>query len=132
GWWLGTASARPFLTDSFAEPVREMVEVLLTLMDGLGIAAQEGRDILDAAMPELGGLDGRISPAVLLRERVVEHPHRMLDLGAVRHEGRPWRGPVCPCYGYTAGATDREVIESAILSGRGLPEASLPGVGPWR
>ena len=62
-------------------------EVLLALADGLGIAAQEGGDIIGAPMTEFGGLDGRIPPAVLLRERVVGHPHRMLDLGAVRHGG---------------------------------------------
>src|SRR4029450_13968831 len=71
GWCLCTACARPFFTHPLTELVREVIQVLLTLADGLGIASQEGGDILDTPMPELGGLDGRIPPAVPLRERVM-------------------------------------------------------------
>ena len=79
-------SPTPRFADPIIEPVRELIEVLLTLANRLGIAAQEGGNISDAAMAELRGLDGRIAPAILLRERIVEHSHRVLDLGAVRHE----------------------------------------------
>src|SRR5206468_6533653 len=85
GWCLCTSSARPFFTDPVVEPVGESIQVLLALADRLGIAAHECGDRRGAPMAEHCGLDGRIPPAVLLRERVMEHPHRVLDLGAGRH-----------------------------------------------
>src|SRR3954466_12529633 len=39
--------------------------------------------------------------------------------------GRPLRGLDCPCYGYTAWAGDREVIESAILNGQTNPSVPV-------
>jgi len=44
--------------------------VVLSLADRLGIAPQQGGDRAGAAMIELGGLDGGIPPAILLREGV--------------------------------------------------------------
>src|SRR4051794_35995551 len=82
---VSSVSGRCFFTDPVVEPVGELIEVLPALADRLGIAAQERGDILGAPMAEPGGLEGRIPPAVLLRERVMEHPHRVLDLGAVLH-----------------------------------------------
>jgi hypothetical protein len=95
---------------------RGVIQVVLALADGLGVAAQQAGDVRSPPVAELGGLDGRIPPAVLLRERVVEHPHRVLDLGAVCHEGSPWRGLDHLSHGYTIRTENREVIESAILN----------------
>jgi len=103
------------VTDAAVEVVGQCGEVLLALPDGLGVAAQEVGDDLGAAVAELGRLDGDVASAVLLRERVVEHPHRALDLGAERHGRRSGaRGDVAS-YDRRAKTPLREVVSSAIL-----------------
>jgi hypothetical protein len=48
GWCLCTAWVRPFFTDPPAESIGEVIQVVLALTDGLGIAAQQGGDVLGA------------------------------------------------------------------------------------
>lgn len=61
-------SSAPFFTDPLAEIVGEFDPG--PLANGLGITAQQGGDIGRPSVAQLGGLDSRIPPAVLLRERV--------------------------------------------------------------
>ena len=57
-------------------------------MNGLGIAAQEPGNLLDAAVPQFGGFDGGIATLILLAERVVQRPHGMFDFGGIRPHGQ--------------------------------------------
>jgi hypothetical protein len=85
GWCRCSACVRPFFADPLAEFVRELIQIPLTLADGLEISSQNEGHVRDSPMPELGGFDGRISPLVFFRERVVEQTHRVLDRWAVCH-----------------------------------------------
>ena len=63
--------------------VGELLEVLLAVSDGLGVAAEQGGDIVEAAMPELGRLDGGVAAPVVLAERPVEDLHGVLDIRGI-------------------------------------------------
>jgi hypothetical protein len=55
--------------------LRFAFQLAQALPDGLGVASQERRDVLDPAVAELGGLDGRIPTPIALLERVEEPLH---------------------------------------------------------
>ena len=57
-------------------------------MNGLGIATQKLGDVLDAAMPELGGFDRSVATLILLAQRVEHRLHRLFDLGGIRRHGQ--------------------------------------------
>lgn len=82
----------PFLADPLAQVVRQLSQVFLALAVGLGVAAQEGGDDLGAAVAKFNRLDGGVASAVLFRQRAVEQPHRVFDLGAKSYERRSVTG----------------------------------------
>jgi hypothetical protein len=51
----------------------------LSLADGLGVTPQKTRDVLDPAVTQLRGLDGRVPATILLTQRVVQPLHHSLD-----------------------------------------------------
>lgn len=61
-----------------------MFQVMHSLADGLGIALEELREVLHAAMTEFEGFNGRIASAILLRKPVEEMLHLPLNGLAVR------------------------------------------------
>ena len=63
--------------------VGESLEILLAVSDGLGVAAEQGGDIVEAAMPELGRLDGGVAAAVVLAKGLVEDPHGEFDIRGI-------------------------------------------------
>src|SRR6266545_369121 len=73
------------LSDPLRAWVRERGQFVLAVADGLGIAAQDGGDVVGTALSEFGGLEGGIAPSILLRERVVEGLHVAFELGAIFH-----------------------------------------------
>ena len=70
-----------------ADAARAQVVLALQLHqappDRLGVAAQQGRDVFDPAVAELGGLDGRVPPTIALVERIEESFHQTLHSGGV-------------------------------------------------
>ena len=93
-WKLGTRSGRLSVaglpasrfsdalvgSDVLGVLVGELLEVLLAVSDGLGVAAEQGGDIVEAAMAELGRLDGGVAAPVVLAERAVEDLHGAFDI----------------------------------------------------
>lgn len=70
----------------------EVLEVAPAAANGLGIDAQDLGDVLVAAVPQFGGLDGGIPPPIILAQGVVERPHGPFDVrGIRRHDGAPAR-----------------------------------------
>jgi hypothetical protein len=75
--------------------VGELLEVLLAASDGLGIAAEQGGDIVEAAMPEFGGLDSGVTSPVVLAERAVEDLHSEFDIrGIGKGDGHGFGPPI--------------------------------------
>ena len=86
---LGVVIDLPFPASAgVADPRRgllgEVLEVALPLADGLGIDAQDLRDVLDPPVAELGRLDGGISSPIVLAQGPVEGPHGLLDVVGIR------------------------------------------------
>jgi hypothetical protein len=81
------------LADPRRGPLGEILEVALPLADGLGIDAQDLRDVLDPPVAELGRLDGGVAPPVVLAERPVEGLHGAFDIRGIREGCGHGSGP---------------------------------------
>ena len=100
--------------------VGKLLEIFLAVSDGLGIAAEQGGEIVEAAMPEFGGLDGGVASPVVLAERPVEDLHGEFDIrrigkGNGHGFGPPSGNPVHPLSSYNQSRF-REVDSAAILT----------------
>ena len=67
----------PLFSEAPSRGIRFLLQLVETVPNGFRIACQEPRHVLDPAMPQLGGLDGGISPSSLLRQppqKALHHP----------------------------------------------------------
>src|SRR5205085_1932513 len=63
--------------------VREFLEVLLALADGLGVTTQDRADVLQAAVAQLGDLRRSVATAVVLAQRPIQGFHGLLNVGGI-------------------------------------------------
>ena len=73
----------PLFLDAPGIQVVCALQLRLPLADRLGVAAEEAGDVLDPAMADLRGLDGRIAPPILLTQGIEQPGHHPLELRRV-------------------------------------------------
>jgi len=70
----------PFFSDAPGRCIFFILQIAEALTNGLRIARQAPRDVLDPAMPQLGHLYGRIPTSILLRQPTEESLHLPFDI----------------------------------------------------
>ncbi len=130
-------SSRPSVTTVLEVLVGEFLEVLLAVSDGLGVAADQGGDLVQAAVPELGRLNGGVVAPVILTERPLEDLHGVLDIRGIGKANGHGFGPPTwgiwqiPYHRYKRSHF-RKVDSASILSKwrRAGPNRQPPGCKP--
>src|SRR5262249_44433199 len=73
----------PFLGYLPRGGIRGLLQFVEALTDGFRVARQDSGDVLNPAMPQLGGLDGRISTSIFLRQPPKESLHLPFNRGCI-------------------------------------------------
>jgi hypothetical protein len=91
---LRRAGVHPFFSDTLARSdvlerlLLELLQVLLALADGLGVALKQARDVLQTAVVQAFGLNGSVAATVILAQGAVKDLHGLLDIGRIRERDR--------------------------------------------
>ena len=89
----------------------------------LGSQPSKAGDVVEAAVAELGGLDGGVASPVVLPQRAVEDLHGVLDIRGIREAGGHGAGP--PIRKDGASPT---ILTNRTVSGKLIPRRSLKGI----
>ena len=73
----------PFFSDTARVQIGCLFQFRSTLADGLGIALQDLRNVLDPTMPQFGCLDSCVAPAIILAQRAKEPLHLPFDFRCI-------------------------------------------------
>ena len=85
---------------------------MFPLRDGIGMAAEQLRDVADTAMTQLLRFNRRVSSSVFLAERLVQFSHLRFDLDSVNVlHSKP------PCELISSVYTFTEVVSEQFLGG---------------
>jgi len=74
------AGVHPLFSNAPSRRVLFLLQITEALTNGLRIARQDPRDVLDPTMPQLGRLDGRLPPSIFLRQPTEESLHLPFNL----------------------------------------------------
>ena len=77
------AGGRPFFAQAPHRRILCFLQLTEALANGCRITRQYPCDVLHAAMPQLGRLNGRLPTAILLRQPPEEPLHLLFDLGCI-------------------------------------------------
>ncbi|MBI2826224.1 MAG: hypothetical protein HYX69_16205, partial [Planctomycetia bacterium] len=88
----------PFFADAAGRLVGgKLLDVLMPMMNRVGLAAEQLGHVLHAPVPQLLRFDRRITPAILLRKRLIQQLHVPLDARRIRiHHATSNRNSVSP------------------------------------